>query len=444
MSSDRPSPLQSIAASATSHRPRRNVLVQSMRNVGPLIQLGEAELESLLGRKPAQFDPSLIADRIRGKVVMITGAAGSIGSELCRQIAPFAPSALVGFDQAETPLFHAERKLKRAFPHLSFHAEVGSVTVPGDIHRTLQRYRPSILFHAAGCKHVPMMERQIFAAVQNNVFGTWNTARAASAYGVDCFVMISTDKAVRSASIMGVTKRVAELAVRSLQKESGTSFSAVRFGNVLGSSGSVLPIFVEQIATGGPVTLTHPAMQRYFMTAKEAAQLVLQTVVLGSGGETFVLDMGKPVSIKTLAERLIRHAGLEPDRDIKIEVTGMRPGEKLSEELSLQEDQLVPTSHCMIARLIASDAVSETRMEEFLRELNQAVDSHQASLVLGLLKQVVPDYTPAPPFDGRESLYFAEAMREQTVQSAVQDSVLRPLDGTLAGKLTDCSPIGKI
>jgi FlaA1/EpsC-like NDP-sugar epimerase len=358
------------------------------------LPLRDLALEDLLGRKPVDWNPELIRERIQGKVVMVTGAAGSIGSELCRQIGSFSPRALVGFDQAETPLFLLERELYRKFPELVFHAEIGNITRFEDVARIMQEYRPSIVYHAAAYKHVPMMERHVFAALENNIFGTWHVARAAASHGVGYFVLISTDKAVRPTSVMGATKRVAELVIRALQQPTGTRFVAVRFGNVLGSSGSVVPIFTDQIAAGGPVTVTHPEMRRYFMTASEAAQLVLQAFVLGDGGEIFVLDMGEPVKIVDLARNLILLSGLQPEKDIKIEFTGVRPGEKLFEELNLQAENLVPTSHCRVSRLVSSDDLDARRIERILQELQNAANARDIRRAILLLKVLVPDYDP--------------------------------------------------
>lgn len=247
-------------------------------------QIRDVAVEDLLRRQPVKLDLERIRERIQGRVVMVTGAAGSIGSEICRQVAKFHPLALVGFDEAETPLFHIDREMARAFPGVAFHAEIGTITHLESVERVMKHYHPTILYHAAAYKHVPLMEKHAFAAVQTNIFGTWNVARAASENGVQDFVMISTDKAVRPTSMMGATKRAAELLIRSLQSESGTRFVTVRFGNVLGSNGSVVPIFKEQIAAGGPVTVTHPEMRRYFMTIPEASQLVLQAFSIGRGG----------------------------------------------------------------------------------------------------------------------------------------------------------------
>jgi FlaA1/EpsC-like NDP-sugar epimerase len=360
-------------------------------------QLRDVAVEDLLGRKPVHLDQEIIRERMQGKVVMVTGAAGSIGSEICRQIARFEPVALVGFDEAETPLFHIERELNRSFPNLVFHAELGNITHAETLRRVMHRYQPSIVYHAAAYKHVPMMEKHVFSAVENNILGTWQVAQAAISHGVEDFVMISTDKAVRPTSMMGATKRVAELLIRALQKESGTKFVAVRFGNVLGSNGSVIPIFKEQIAEGGPVTVTHPEMTRYFMTIPEAAQLVLQAFSIGKGGEVFVLDMGKPVKIVDLATNLILLSGLQPHRDIKIQFTGLRPGEKLYEELNLHDEHLTPTSHAQIKSYNCSFHLSAKQMKAYLHELQRIADAQDLGRLLLLLKELIPEYNPGSP-----------------------------------------------
>jgi FlaA1/EpsC-like NDP-sugar epimerase len=357
-------------------------------------QVRDVAVEDLLGRKPVRLDQQAIRERIQGKVVMVTGAAGSIGSEICRQIAPFGPLALIGFDEAETPLFQIDRELRKTFPRLAFYPEIGDVTRPDTLHRVMQKFHPAILYHAAAYKHVPMMERHVFAAVENNIFGTWQVAAAAAKYGVEDFVMISTDKAVRPTSIMGATKRVAELVIRAMQQESGTKFVAVRFGNVLGSNGSVVPIFKEQIAAGGPVTVTHPEMTRYFMTIPEASQLVLQAFSIGKGGEVFVLDMGEPVKIVDLARNLILLSGLEPDRDIKIQYSGVRPGEKLFEELNLQDESLIPTSHAKIKSYVCPFDVDVRQIGTRLQDLRRIVEAQDVAGLALLLKEMIPDYHP--------------------------------------------------
>jgi FlaA1/EpsC-like NDP-sugar epimerase len=357
-------------------------------------QVRDVSVEDLLGRKAVRLDQQAIRERIQGKVVMVTGAAGSIGSEICRQVAQFHPLALVGFDEAETPLFQIDRELRRKFPHLVFHPEIGNITRSDTLHQVMQKFRPAILYHAAAYKHVPMMERHVFAAVENNIFGTWLVALAAAKHGVEDFVMISTDKAVRPTSIMGATKRVAELVIRALQQETGTKFVAVRFGNVLGSNGSVVPIFKEQIAAGGPVTVTHREMTRYFMTIPEASQLVMQAFSMGEGGEVFVLDMGEPVKIVDLARNLILLSGLQPDREIKIQFSGVRPGEKLFEELNLEDECLIPTSHAKIKTFVSPFDVDAREIQTRLRDLKRIVDARDISGLVVLLKEMIPDYNP--------------------------------------------------
>ena len=357
-------------------------------------QIRDVAVEDLLGRSPVHLDQENIHDRIAGRVIMVTGAGGSIGSELCRQIARFGPRALVGFDAAETPLFHIERELAKSFPELVFHPEIGDTTRPDHLERVMRNHKPSVLYHAAAYKHVPMMEKHVFAAVENNVFGTWQVALAAVRHRVDDFVMISTDKAVHPTSMMGATKRLAELVIHSLQKKSGTKFVAVRFGNVLGSNGSVVPIFKEQILAGGPVTVTHPEICRYFMTIPEAAQLVLQSFSMGKGGEVFVLDMGKPVKIAELARNLILLSGLQPGRDIEIRFTGMRPGEKLFEELNREDEHLYPTSHAKIRRYVSSYDRDEVEMREYINKLQSVVSAQDVSRLLQILKELIPEYEP--------------------------------------------------
>jgi len=399
-------------------------------------QLRNVAVEDLLGRQPVHLDQAMIQERIQGKVVMVTGAAGSIGSEICRQIARFDPAALVGFDEAETPLFHIERELRRSFPNLVFHAELGNITHPDTLRRVMHRYQPSIVYHAAAYKHVPMMEKHVFAAVENNIFGTWQVAQAAIGHGVEDFVMISTDKAVRPTSMMGATKRVAELLIRALQKESGTKFVAVRFGNVLGSNGSVIPIFKEQIAQGGPVTVTHPEMCRYFMTIPEAAQLVLQAFSIGKGGEVFVLDMGEPVKIVDLATNLILLSGLQPHRDIKIQFTGLRPGEKLYEELNLHDEHLAATSHAQIKSYNSSFHLNGKQMKAYLHELQRVSDAQDVGRLLLLLKELIPEYNP-----GSQLLQAALSPPPGHVEAARVQSPGRQPESLLSSSLAPAAQI---
>lgn len=357
-------------------------------------QIRDVAVEDLLGRRPVRLDQAGIRERIQGKVVMVTGAGGSIGSEICRQIARFGPLALIGFDEAETPLFLIDAELRKTFPHLVFHPEIGNIREPETLRLVMQRHRPNVLYHAAAYKHVPMMERHVFAAVENNIFGTWQVAQAAIDHGVEDFVMISTDKAVRPTSVMGATKRMAELVICALQRESRTKFVSVRFGNVLGSNGSVVPIFKEQIAAGGPVTVTHPEVTRYFMTIPEASQLVLQAFAMGKGGEVFVLDMGDPVKIVDLARNLILLSGLQPEKHIRIEFTGLRSGEKLFEELNLHDEHLVATSHVKIRSFVRPVQLDQVRLRACLRELENISRARDLGRLLTLFKEMIPDYNP--------------------------------------------------
>jgi FlaA1/EpsC-like NDP-sugar epimerase len=358
-------------------------------------QIRNIAVEDLLGRQSVQLNQESIRERLQGKVVMVTGAAGSIGSELCRQIARFGPRALIGFDAAETPLFQIDSEMHANFPDLVFHPEIGDVTKAEHLRYVMSYFRPSVIYHAAAYKHVPLMERDVFAAVENNIFGTWQTALAAIHHGVEDFVLISSDKAVRPTSMMGATKRIAELVIRSLQQEGETRFVAVRFGNVLGSNGSVVPIFKAQIAAGGPVTITHPDMQRYFMTIPEAAQLVLESFSIGKGGDVFLLDMGEPVKIADLARNLILLSGLKPDRDIKIQFIGIRPGEKLYEDLNLHDESLQPTLHSKIRRYASPSALDGDRIRSYLNELERLSDDRDVPGLVKMLKNLIPDYTPS-------------------------------------------------
>jgi FlaA1/EpsC-like NDP-sugar epimerase len=387
-------------------------------------QIRDIAVEDLLGRQTVQLSLDQIRDRIHGKVVMVTGAAGSIGAELCRQILRLNPAALVGFDIAETPLFQIDRELSNHFPNTPFYPEIGDITNLAHLHRVMEEYHPAVLYHSAAYKHVPLMEKHAFSAIENNVFGTLNTAIASLDHSVEDFVMISTDKAVRPTSIMGATKRLAELVIRSLQQRSDTRFVAVRFGNVLGSSGSVVPIFKEQIAAGGPVTVTHPEMRRYFMTIPEAAQLVMQSLSLGRGGDVFLLDMGEPVKIADLARDLILLSGLKPDRDIELQFTGLRPGEKLFEELNLQNESLLPTLHGKIRRYVSPSDLEFSVLQKSLLELRRIVDDRDVPALVTLLKSVIPDYTPSPQLLESASSYSAKHAMEANPDIAVPTEIL--------------------
>jgi FlaA1/EpsC-like NDP-sugar epimerase len=333
-------------------------LAEVIEGSGLAGQIREVAVEDLLGRTPVRLEEDQIRGTLEGKVVLVTGAAGSIGSELCRQIARFHPAGIVGFEIAESPLFEIDREMRQMFPQVPFHPEIGSIQNRARLDDVLRQHKPSVVYHAAAYKHVPLMEAHVFEAIENNVFGTYNVAVAAAEHGVEHFVMISSDKAVRPTNIMGTTKRIAELVLLALQN-GRTKYVAVRFGNVLGSNGSVIPIFKKQIAAGGPITVTHPEMRRFFMTIPEACQLVLQASAIGKGGQICVLDMGQPVKIVDLARNLILLSGLKPDEDIKIEFTGMRPGEKLYEELST----LLKTRFQPNTRRSASSLVTACRRE---------------------------------------------------------------------------------
>jgi FlaA1/EpsC-like NDP-sugar epimerase len=356
-------------------------------------QIREVAVEDLLGRIPVHLEESQIRGTLEGKVVLVTGAAGSIGSELCRQIARFSPAGIIGFEIAESPLFDIDREMRQTFPQIPFYPEVGSIQNRTRFDDVLRQYRPSAVYHAAAYKHVPLMEANVFEAVENNVFGTYNVAVASAKHGVENFVMISSDKAVRPTNIMGATKRVAELVLLALQK-GHTKYVAVRFGNVLGSNGSVIPIFKKQIAAGGPVTVTHPEMRRFFMTIPEASQLVLQASAIGNGGQICVLDMGQPVKIVDLARNLILLSGLRPDEDIRIEFSGMRPGEKLYEELSSLLEDTVPTDHEKI-RIFIGDYMPEKDVQVWLDSLHEICETRDIGRLVVALKEIVMDYSPS-------------------------------------------------
>src|SRR5882724_13319659 len=358
-------------------------------------QVRQLRVEDLLEREPVTLDMDQIRSRIENKVLLVTGAGGSIGSELVRQAAALNPRQLVLLDRSENDLFKLGHELSRKFPHLDYVPVVGDiqdVTLLRDVFAT---HRPQSVFHAAAYKHVPMMERNCFQAITNNIFGTYNVALLSRQYRVEDFVLISSDKAVNPTNIMGVTKRVAELIMQGLQEDGTTRFMAVRFGNVLGSNGSALPLFEQQIAAGGPVTVTHPDARRYFMTIPEAVQLVLQASSMGQGGEIFVLDMGKPVRILDLVRNLIRLSGLEPDRDIKIDFVGLRPGEKMFEELKLEGEDIGPTAHEKI-RLLTGSKVSFEQISGWLDELSMLVQAKNVHGLVTKLVTIVPEYWPSP------------------------------------------------
>ena len=354
--------------------------------------LRRIELDDLLGRDAVQLDDSGLHQLLTGQVVMVTGAGGSIGSELCRQIARFEPAKLVLFEQSELALYAMEQELPQRFPGLQIAPVIGDVKNAVWVNRVMAEQCPAVVFHAAAYKHVPLMENSnAWEAVRNNVLGTQVVAAAAQANGVGKFVMISTDKAVNPTNVMGATKRLAEMACQAMQQADGTRFVSVRFGNVLGSSGSVIPKFQKQIEAGGPVTVTHPDITRYFMSIPEAAQLVLQAGLMGEGGEIFVLDMGEPVKIAELAKLMIRLSGADENR-IRIEYTGLRPGEKLYEELLADDESTLPTPHLKL-RVAKARAADVGWYAECLAWLAHPETCDEAT-VKRQLKAWVPEYQP--------------------------------------------------
>ena len=350
------------------------------------------ELQDLLGRDPIRVNLGEICGYINDKTVLITGGGGSIGSELCRQIARHKPRRLVIFDIYENNAYDIQMELRREHPELTLDVCIGSVRDRGRVDDLLDTYQPDLIFHAAAHKHVPLMEDSPNEAIKNNVFGTYNMAQSAAAHGVKRFVLISTDKAVNPTNIMGASKRLCEMVVQMMDRRSGTEFVAVRFGNVLGSNGSVVPLFERQIACGGPVTVTHPEITRFFMTIPEAVSLVLQAGYYAKGGEIFVLDMGQPVKIDDMARQLIRLSGFEPDVDIPIIYTGLRPGEKLYEELLMDEEGLQDTANKLIhvGRPIEMDDEAFCRQMEALEQACR----HNSPDIRRYVADMVPTYHP--------------------------------------------------
>lgn len=357
--------------------------------------LRSVEIQDLLGRASVEIDSENVGRLLEGQVVMVTGAGGSIGSELCRQIASFKPAKLILVERSEPHLFAIEQELLENAPSINLVPLVADILEVSRMEQIFNEFAPQTVFHAAAHKHVPMMESQPAEAVKNNSIGTAHLATLAAHHRIDRFVLISTDKAINPTSVMGASKRLAEMFLQALHAsgDSPTKFMAVRFGNVLGSSGSVVPIFSRQIAAGGPVKVTHPEMTRYFMTIPEATRLVLQSAALGEGGEIFVLDMGKPVKILDLARQMIELSGLVPGSDIEISITGLRPGEKLFEELRHEGENLRTTNHSKIMRFVTKPlplSFVKTAIEEFVRCINVA----EPDQVKAMLKALIPEYRP--------------------------------------------------
>ena len=378
------------------------IIFKTLPSMGELIDgkvtfnaIRDVAYRDLLGREVVQLEEDRIEEYIEQKRVLITGAGGSIGSELCRQICRFNPKVIILFDQAESPLYDIDLELKRNFPYIKIVPVLGDIRSQKRLFNTFDRYKPQIVFHAAAYKHVPMLEIHPWEAILNNVAGTRNVVTIAKEFEVERFVMVSTDKAVRPTNIMGTTKRIAELLVQgqNCNDKIVTRFITVRFGNVVGSVGSVVPLFKRQIEQGGPVTITHPEVTRYFMTIPEASQLILQAGAMGNGGETFILEMGTSVKIADMAKDLIKLSGFEPDKDIKIEYIGLRPGEKLYEELITAGEDIVPTKHKKI--MVLSGQICE------LESLNGDIDSvieiakqQDGEGIKTMLKKIVPEYIP--------------------------------------------------
>jgi FlaA1/EpsC-like NDP-sugar epimerase len=371
-----------------------------------LADVRAVQVEDLLNRAPVKLDMGPVGDFLYGRTILVTGAAGSIGSELSRQIASYAPGRMVVLDQNESNLFGLELELRRIGPHVRVFAEIADVRDRERMRQVFGTYRPQAVFHAAAYKHVPMMESHPQEAVRTNVVGTKITAEVASEFGAEAFVLISTDKAVNPTSVMGATKRAAEMVVRRSNETSATRFLAVRFGNVLGSRGSVVPILEDQIRRGGPITVTHPDMERYFMTVPESVRLILKAASFSSGGEVFVLDMGEPVRIVDLAEALIRLSGYEPDVDVPIQFTGIRPGEKLREEILMAEEGTESTKveEIYVARL--GTEPDPSALEHAVALLDEAAHQGDPARIRAVLQDLVSTYHPGP--GGESDEMFAE------------------------------------
>lgn len=372
-------------------------------------KIREVSYEDLLGRNQVELEIDKIGEYLRGKCVLVTGAGGSIGSELCRQVARFEPEMLVMFDRAESDLYNTEQEVKHFFPKLNNVPILGSATCLERVRRLFDQIGPDVVFHAAAYKHVPLMEMHPWEAVYNNIQGTKYLLETSIEYNAEKFIFVSTDKAVRPTNIMGATKRVAELilqlshqrySIGSFDFKGGGNFTklmAVRFGNVVGSAGSVIPLFKKQISIGGPVTITHPEVIRYFMTISEAVQLILQAGAIGEKGQIYILKMGRPVKIIDMAKDLIQLSGLIPDKDIKIEITGLRPGEKLYEELISEGEGIVPTRHDKILVLKQNkdhNILTKSILNKQIEELIKLADLHDITGIKWKLKEIVPEYTP--------------------------------------------------
>jgi len=397
-----------IAMPSATHQQRRRVIqvfdegtnirfrtVPSITDIASgrlrVSQIRDVDINDLLGREVVQLDEDMIEAFLKEKVILVTGAGGSIGSEMCRQVCKYGPRNLLLVEQAENPLFYIERELRRQFSRVNLTAVICDITDSVRVRQVFEAYRPQVVIHAAAHKHVPLMELNPGEAVKNNILGTKTVADAAAEFGSTNFVMISTDKAVNPTSIMGSSKRIAEMYIQNLSMTSRTQYVTVRFGNVLGSDGSVVPIFKKQIAEGGPLTVTHPEMKRYFMTIPEASQLVLQAATMGKGGEIFVLDMGEPVKIVDLAKELITLSGFRPGEDIEIVFTGPRPGEKLFEELSIEGEGMQRTHHPKIS-IWKNIPMDRERLLAGMGEVLGVAQTQDRALIVSKVKSLVPEY----------------------------------------------------
>jgi len=356
-------------------------------------QIREVKVEDLLKRDQIELIEDDISSYLTDKTIFITGGAGSVGSELSRQSAKFSPKHLIIFDINENDSYFLKRELNEKFPEIKVSIEIGSVRDKEKLINSISQFKPDVMFHAAAHKHVPLMENNPEEAVKNNIFGTKNVVKAANEYNVDRFILISTDKAVNPTNVMGATKKVAEMIVQTYSEENNTKFMAVRFGNVLGSKGSVIPIFKKQIKNGGPITVTHPEVKRYFMTIPEAAQLVIQSGAIGKGGEVFILDMGKPVKIIELARDLIKLSGYKEGVDIDIEITGLRPGEKMYEEILLDTEEDISTEHEKIY-ISNLNCLKENEFIENINKLENIADKTDKKNIIKELKKIVKEYKP--------------------------------------------------
>ena len=393
-----------------------------IKNKNLMSNFRDIEIEDLLGREPIKLDNKNIGKLIENKVVLVTGGGGSIGSELCRQVMKFNPKELVIVDIYENNLYDIEQELRMNYPDAKIDAIVASVRDKKRLNEIFEEFKPYLVFHAAAHKHVPLMETSPLEAIKNNVFGTYNVVNCADEYNVKRFILISTDKAVNPTNIMGATKRLCEMIVQAKNKVSKTEYAAVRFGNVLGSNGSVVPLFKKQIASGGPITVTHKDITRFFMTIPEAVSLVLQAMSYAKGGEIFVLDMGEPVKIYDMAEKLVKLSGLEPNVDIEIKVTGLRPGEKLYEEILMAEEGLEATKHDKI-HIAEPMNINMDMIEDKLEKLNKLLetsDNEDKEKIKKVIKQIVPTFRDGKQLNEEKMKEYAMKKEESSTDNNIE------------------------